>query len=372
MNDMKEIRFALPLGSLNSLKPGRACTKDYLDAAGLYTTGYEPDSREFIPTFTNVDYLHAVAIRPQRVPIELCASKMGSPSSGGDIGITGGDWAAEGAAAGNAIKRLCSLGYGKVSIYVGVRDDLKVDSVTDAIRFFKENNKQLLVATEYIHRTAEMLMSDPAYTSFYGERPPEIEIGGRIINKEDDPNPNVRVTYSEGTTELNIPSGFAQMIVENAGSGRTAHDNKIKRVGDLGRSCAGIYVGPHITIPEKNENDIWWDRIDYVTGKLMGAALSKLFNYYIFNFPVEKMDEMNEFLTDEKLFTVKPIYKGNNKGGNGIIETSILVPKDKDFVVVAGLKKMGGQAVVTISPDSLFDLPWDRKNLDEMLDERSI
>ncbi len=351
-----KLRFGVPYGSLNH--PQRWKTVDYLQRAGLYIEGYEPGERTFYPLFTGDagKILEAVAIRPQRVPQELWAQEEGNGSRGADMAITGSDMADEGTAAGYPIEAIGALGYGKVRLYVATLES-SVRTVSDLVRKFARGRRQLICASEYTHMTKKLLLGDPEYRKRWGETEPTMIRDKKVTNARKKPNPMVRVIYSEGTTELNLPSGFAHMIVDNAQSSRTAKANRLKILQELGTSYARLYVGPHLT-PE----DSRWDTVLYVRDRLRGAALARKFKYYTFNFSRGDRRKVQKFLEKHGLYTVKPVIKTDN----GVCETSILVPVDKDFMVVEGLKRQNVEALTEIEIKSLIP-PFRKPGKDEDL-----
>lgn len=346
MHKEKILRFGLPTGSLNDLR--RWNTKEFLDSAGFYTKGYDPSSRNYYPTFTNYwekghVQLEAVAVRPQNVPFELHRTDP----NGLDIAITGRDWALEGASSGYPIVEFCSLGYGYVGLVATVHKDLDIDSISDLIRLKKQKSEVLRCYSEYIDLAKKTFCDEEAYREIYGDSEPQLIVKGRIISGK---NPLVQVIDSQGTSELNVPSGFGDMIVENTQTGITLLENKYKVLKELGKSCACLYAGPHIT---RDMKDGWkYEEAIFIKEMLESATLAKNYDYYVFDVPIKKEEKVREYIAQEGLFAREPIWLR----GSEYSECKILVPKEMGLKVVKDLKRRGAEAIVTLKPERLVGM----------------
>ena len=337
----------------------------FLAEAGLpLSTAYSSGSRDYRVRLLAEgirDDVEAVALRPEVAPEELWAMERNTGSGGLDIAITGSDIAAEADKAGYPVKKLGALGIGNVDIVMAVRKDAGVSSLGELLRKRRDLKQPTIAATEYYkYLAAETIASDPVYKELYPRAKPQIMVGGKVIAGD---NPMVVVKYSEGKTEIACVSGFAHLMVENVQSGDTLRLNDYVLLGKLGESWYRLYAGPHITksgTPEK------WEKAILVRDLLRGRALGQRYTYAAFDFPLEKKDDITDYMEIEGLYTVKPFIATQN----GNCETKILVPRRKIAAVIEGLKEHGSKAIMTLSPEILAGLDMNDEEQDKLVETK--
>jgi ATP phosphoribosyltransferase len=226
----KEINLALPDGHQ------QGPVAQFLQQAGLALQGYfeEPVSRR--PS-ADLDWLGMKVIRPQDMPLQVGNGNF-------DLAITGEDWLQEHICRfpSSPVKKLFALGFGTVSIVAAVSQDMPADSVDD-LRLLVQSGRLTppKVASEYIN-IADRYLCD-----------------NRI-------NP-YRLIPTWGASEAFLPED-ADMLIDNAQTGRTLQQHRLKILDVLFRSSACLIANKSSLVSSKKK-----EKIKFLTQKLQ-AALS--------------------------------------------------------------------------------------------------
>ena len=185
-------------------------TEEFLTRAGLRVAGYDKSLRkrrlavEGLPVDVKV-------VRPQDMPLHVANGHF-------DVGITGQDWLAEHLShfPGSPVKKLCDLDYGNVRICAAVHNDLGVDTVAGLIQLAQKGllpRVQIRVASEYFG-LADKYCRENHF-------------------------PRYLIIPTRGSTEAFLPED-ADLIVENAQTGRTLVENNLKVIDVLFESTACV------------------------------------------------------------------------------------------------------------------------------------
>jgi ATP phosphoribosyltransferase len=312
---MNTIKLGLPKGSLNTKDRGN--TYELLVDSGYEIRGYEPGNEsDRNLKILNDPEIDVYLVRPQSAPVELNKGFL-------DIAIVGEDWVTEESIAnsGNNIFKIGDLKYGETRIVAAIPDDLSYESFDD---FFKKKRKEpILCFTEYINITKDYIVRNKTYISSYGTKSPVVQIRGLIEGE----NEMVQIINSDGVTEGYIAKG-ADIIVDNAQSGKTLKEYGLKEISEIMRSSAGLYGGPACEgWKKKKAKDIFQ--------QLYGAVIAKKYFDVKFNVMNNNVEPVRNYLITEKLCADEPtIIKGTKYS-----QVNILILKEKFPLVLSNLKK---------------------------------
>lgn len=312
---MKIIKLGLPKGSLNSKDRGN--THQLLIDAGYEIRGYEPgDESDKKLKILNDPEIDVYLVRPQSAPVELNKGFL-------DIAIVGDDWVTEESLANssNYIFKIGDLKYGKTRIVAAIPNNLSFESFGD---FFNQKRKKpILCFTEYINITKDYIVKNEAYISNYGTKSPVVQIRGLIEGE----NESVQIINSDGVTEGYIAKG-ADIIVDNAQSGKTLKEYGLKEIEEITNSSAGLYGGPTCKGWKKK-------KAEDVFQQLYGAVIARNYFDVKFNVTNNNIKRIRKYLISEKLCADEPtIIKGKKYS-----QVNILILKEKFPLVLSALKK---------------------------------
>ena len=312
---MNTIKLGLPKGSLNNKYRGN--THQLLIDAGYEIRGYEPEEESDKKLkIVNDPEIDVYLVRPQSAPVELNKGFL-------DISIVGDDWVTEESIANSStnISKIGDLEYGKTRIVAAIPDNLPFESFKDF--FNKKRDKPILCFTEYINITKDYIMKNEAYISNYGGKTPIVQIRGLIEGE----NESVQIINSDGVTEGYIAKG-ADIIVDNAQSGKTLIEYGLKEIEEITHSSAGLYGGPACKgWKKKKAEDIFQ--------QLYGAVIARKYFDVKFNTSNKNVEALRNYLISEKLCADEPtIIKGEKYS-----QVNILILKEKFPLVLSTLKK---------------------------------
>jgi len=312
---MNTIRLGLPKGSLNTRDRGN--TYKLLVDSGYEISGYEPgDESDKNLKILNDPEVDVYLIRPQSAPVELNKGFL-------DIAIVGDDWVTEESIAnsGNNIFKIGDLEYGKTRIVAAIPNEVPCGSFDDF--FNMERKDPILCFTEYINITKDYIVRNQAYISNYGTKKPIVQIRG-IVEGE---NEMVQIISSDGVTEGYIAKG-ADIIVDNAQSGKTLKEYGLKEIAEIMKSSAGFYAGPSCDEWKKK-------KAEDIFQQLYGAVTARRYFDVKFNVTNNNVEMVRNYLISEKLCSDEPtIIKGEKYS-----QVNILILKDKFPLVLSNLKK---------------------------------
>ena len=290
----EKIILGLPKGSLNNVKRGN--THQLFVDAGYEVKGYEPGDESYEIEILNDDNIVAFLTRPQSTPVELNRGMV-------DIAIVGEDWVKEESVLrDNDITKIGDLDYGKTRLIVAVPNDSPYNSLSDFFKANKDRKTPILCFTEYPNLTRKHIMENEVYQEIYGDAVPFVQVRGLT----DGDNEMVQVINSDGATEVYIAKG-ADLIVDNTQTGSSLKKAGLKEIETIIHSSAGLYAGVNCT-GEKLE------KAKMIYEQLLGAVTAKKYFDVKFNISNNKIDDVSNYLIDNKLVTGTEIEKMKNKG----------------------------------------------------------
>src|SRR3989344_123062 len=254
-----EIRLGLPKGSLNT--PGRGDTMQVLTDAGYDVRGYESGKESPMKlSFVNDSEIRPFLRRPAGLPIELNRELL-------DIAITGGDWVEEERVNDGrySVRKIGDLEYGQTRLVIAVAEKSDYESLSDLFKALSGRGRKrpILCFTEYVNLAARAFMQNEAYRELFGDKPPFVQYRGLTRGR----NRCVQILGSDGATEASIAMG-ADVIVDNSQSGQSLIDNRLREIGQVMVSAAGLYAGPScIGWKERKAQEIFEQLRGAVVGK---------------------------------------------------------------------------------------------------------
>jgi ATP phosphoribosyltransferase len=312
---MNTIKLGLPKGSLNTKDRGN--TYELLVDAGYEIRGYEPGNEsDRNLKILNDPEIDVYLVRPQSAPVELNKGFL-------DIAIVGEDWVREEsiASSGNNIFKIGDLEYGKTRIVAAIPGNVPFESFDD---FFSQDRKEpILCFTEYINITKDYIVRNKAYISSYGTKSPVVQIRGLVEGE----NEMVQIINSDGVTEGYIAKG-ADIIVDNAQSGKTLREYGLKEIQEIMRSSAGLYGGPICNKWKKK-------KAEDIFQQLYGVVIARKYFDVKFNVTNNNVEPIRKYLITAKLCADEPtIIKGKKYS-----QVNILILKERFPLVLSCLKK---------------------------------
>jgi len=229
----KEINLALPDGHQ------QAPTVQFLKRAGLALQGYAGEMVNRRPS-ADLDWLGIKVIRPQDMPLQVANANF-------DLAITGEDWLREHLYCfpSSPVKKLFALGFGAVKIVAAVSQEMPVADI-DELRSLVQSSPDyigvhLKVASEYINIADGYL-------------------------RDNHVNP-YKLIPTWGASEAFLPED-ADMLIDNAQTGKTLEQHKLKIIDVLFRSSACLIANKDsLASSDKKE------KMDFLTQKLRAGLL---------------------------------------------------------------------------------------------------
>ena len=224
----KEINLALPDGHQ------QAPAAQFLKQAGLALQGYSEEEVSRRPS-ADLDWLGIKVIRPQDMPLQVANSNF-------DLAITGEDWLREHLYRfpSSPVKKLFALGFGTVKIVVAVSQEIPVNNI-DELRSLVQSDPDyigvpLKVASEYVNIADKYL-------------------------RDNHINP-YKLIPTWGASEAFLPED-ADMLIDNAQTGKTLEQQKLKIIDVLFQSSACLIANKdNLASSHKRE------KIKFLTQKL--------------------------------------------------------------------------------------------------------
>jgi ATP phosphoribosyltransferase len=221
----KEINLALPDGHQ------QAPTAQFLKRTRLALQGYSEEGLSRRPS-TDLGWLGVKVIRPQDMPLQVANGNF-------DLAITGEDWLLEHLYRfpTSPVKKMFHLGFGAVKIVAAVSQEMPVADI-DELRSLVQSSKfaPLKVASEYI------------------------DIADRYL-RDNHINP-YKLIPTWGASEAFLPED-ADMLIDNAQTGKTLKQHKLKTIDVLFRSSACLIANKSsLSSSDKKE------KIEFLTQKL--------------------------------------------------------------------------------------------------------
>jgi ATP phosphoribosyltransferase len=203
----KEIKLALPDGHQ------QAAAAQFLRRAGLTLQGYCQETVSRRPS-ADLDWLGIKVIRPQDMPLQVANGNF-------DLAITGEDWLREHISRFplSPVRKLFTLGSGTVRIVAAVSQEMPVANI-DQLRSLVQSGEfaSLRVASEYIN-IADKYLRDHCIHPY-------------------------KLIPTWGASEAFLPED-ADMLIDNAQTGKTLKQHKLKIIDVLFRSSACLIANKH-------------------------------------------------------------------------------------------------------------------------------
>lgn len=321
------IRLGLPKGSLNT--PDRGDTRQVFIDAGYDIRGYESGKESQAKlAIANDQEIKPFITRPQRSPMDLNRRIL-------DIAITGDDWVEEDRVNGDQrydIRKIGDLDYGQTTLVVAVAEANDYKSLSDLFADLRKRTEEnpILCYTEYVNLTAGAISQNEAYREFFGETPPFVQSRGMTRPG----NMRVQVLGSEGATEVSITMG-ADVIVDTSQSGQSLIDNRLRKIGEIMVSSAGLYAGPScVGWKEGKAREIF--------EQLYGAVIGKKYFDVKFNIPLLEVGKVRKYLIEEGLCADEPTITSME----AFAAVNILIPRKRFPATLQGLRGLGASAIV--------------------------
>jgi ATP phosphoribosyltransferase len=221
----KEINLALPDGHQ------QAPAAQFLRRAGLALDGYSEEVASRRPSI-DLDWLGIKVIRPQDMPLQVANSNF-------DLAITGEDWLREHLCRfpSSPVKKLFGLGFGTVKIVAAVGQEMPATDI-DELRSLVQSGRlaPIKVASEYIN------------------------VADRYL-RENRINP-YKLIPTWGASEAFLPED-ADMLIDNAQTGRTLRQHKLKILDVLFQSSACL-IANKISLASSDKKE----KVKFLTQKL--------------------------------------------------------------------------------------------------------
>lgn len=256
-----------------------------------------------------------------------------------DIAITGEDCIQEelGGGGPNGIFKIGDLGYGQTRLVIAVSDTVPYTSLSGVLESLRSRRDPLtdreipiLCFTEYVNLTRQKIMQDPTYQETWGNSTPFIQIRGLVQGE----NRDVQVLFSDGVTEGFIEKG-ADVIADSTQSGATLGEYRLREIGQIMESSAGLYAGPSCTG--------WKQRkAQEIFEQLQGAVVGTRFFDVKFNVPMSRVTVLREYLIAAGLCADEPtITRGEQYG-----QANILIPRETFPSIIQELKDHFGVSAI--------------------------
>lgn len=318
---MPKLRFVIPKGSLQEE------TQRLLQQAGYIIKAAERSYRPWI----NDPEISLKLLRPQEIPTLI-------QEGAHELGIAGMDWVDETSA---DVQLVSKLEYGKVSIVLAVPNSWeKVQSLSDLIKWFKEEGKIIRIATEYINITSRYVMQNDEYKKCYGNKTPEVITPWYRYGE----NPSVKIILSFGATEAKPPED-ADAIVDNTETGTTIKSNELKIIEVLQESQA-VLIANKKALKEKWKEE----KIRDVMTLLLGAVDARKKLHIFMNVKEENIEQILEQLPALKRPTISPLA-----GAEGWFALNTVIAKEDLLRLIPILRNLA-QGLVVYEPKGVLPL----------------
>ena len=229
----KEVNLALPDGHQ------QAPAAQFLKRAGLVFQGYSEEASSRRPS-AELDWLGIKVIRPQDMPLQVANSNF-------DLAITGEDWLLEHLYRfpSSPVKKLFALDFGTVKIVAAVSQEMPVADI-DELRSLVQRSPDyigapLKVASEYIN-VADKYLRDNHINPY-------------------------KLIPTWGASEAFLPED-ADMLIDNAQTGKTLKQHKLKIIDVLFRSSACLIANKDSLASSSKK-----EKMGFLTQKLRAGLL---------------------------------------------------------------------------------------------------
>jgi ATP phosphoribosyltransferase len=228
---------------MNSNGTNRDNTYNLLRNAGYYTIEYIPGKELPRPVLSDSG-IRAYLIRPQALVMELRSNRLIL-----DAGIGSADWMRECGTQG--ITKVGNLFYAKGQVVSIVKKESSVENLDDLLK-----QGPILCASEYVNITRDYIMQNKTYKDKFGSKKPTIVFRGEEYGE----NPEVKILYSDGKTELYITKG-ADMVVDFKKTGKTLETLNLRKLDKIMNSQAALYMREDCSDWKKNKIEEFYQNL---------------------------------------------------------------------------------------------------------------
>ncbi len=317
---MSKVKFAIPKGHLAD------ATLRTLDRSGYVISGGE---RTYRPAM-NDPMIELKILRPQEIPIFVSEGLQ-------DVGITGLDWLRESRA---DVDLLLDLEYSRVKLIAAVpKSWVRINSISDLLNQFHQEDRILRVSTEYLNLSAEYLMNDPSYTNLYGNMEPLVITPWWRKGE----NKKVAIYLSFGATEAKPPEN-ADTIIEVIETGTSLEQNDLKIVEILMESTA-ILIANKKSLKDADKKEKIFDILTLLRGVVDGRKKLHIF----VNVHKDNLEELLNSLPALKRPTIASLADKDWYSINTVIE------KDHFLQILPALRRLA-QGLVVYEPRQVLPL----------------
>ena len=285
--------IGMPAGSLANASRGGNLIQ-LLNNAGFETRGYEDGG----PTdFKTINYLFGWDGRPQEFGSQLGIQEL-------DVAIAGADWIKERVLelkleynTDIEIEEVLSLNRGGVRI-VGIAPGNSPDDVNEFFKRLCESQSLVRVVAEmpylalnWVQEKLKAIEKFEEFSNFSVQKyktPPKIDKGLIIYE-------------TWGKTEAKVKNGGADIGIEITQSGSAIRNYGLKIIDEIMVSQTGIYINPVLKSDPKKSGLLKMFLLN-----LYGSVNAEHKVMILFNVPNESIDEMQEYLKENRLFADEP------------------------------------------------------------------
>ncbi len=335
----EQLIIGLPAGSLANPNRGGNLIQ-LLDKAGFKARGYESGGPS---TFTINKYMFGWDGRPQEFGSQLSVGEL-------DVAIAGDDWIQERILELKLeyntevnLEKVLSLNRGGVRL-VGIINDSAFSNTEDFLTDLCSKKKIITVVTEmpylalnWIQNILRKIGKFEDYQQFSVQKyktPSRIETG-------------ILIYEAWGKTESKIKNGGADIGLEITQSGSAIRNYGLKIIETVIESETGIYINPEL---KKNKQK--FELLKMFLLNLYGVVNAENKVMILFNVPHEKVEETEQYLSDNELFADEPTKNVGKLFTEFSIQVDIASKTQSLARIRYELAKRGAANIDTIPIDS--------------------
>jgi ATP phosphoribosyltransferase len=330
------LKIGMPSGSLADPKRGGNLIT-LLENSGFKTSGYESGGPS---KFSTMNYLFGWDGRPQEFGSQLGISEL-------DVAIAGSDWIKERILEFKMeynttiqLENVLPLNRGNVRIVGIIKNEFEAQTAEEYLKKICVGKDIIMLVAELPYLALDWLQSKlknaglsenyPDYSVQKYKSPPKIKKG-------------IVIYETWGKTEAKVKNDGADIGLEITQSGSALKNYGLKIIDTVMESETGIWINPEL---KKNKEKK--ELLDMFLLNLSGTVNAENKVMVIFNIANTKINEVEKYLSDNKLFADEPTMNT----GKAFSEFSIQVGKDDKKLPLARIRyelaKLGAMNIDTI------------------------
>lgn len=293
---MSKIKFAIPKGHLGDK------TFQLLKEAGYAVAN---NHRTYRPRINDPE-IELKILRPQEIPVFVSEGLH-------DIGIAGIDWVKE---TGSDATMLLNLDYAKINLVLAVpKTWTTINSLSDLLRTFKEENRKLRISTEYLNIATNFLKENVFFKENFGNLSPSV-VTPWWRKASDLP---IDILLSFGATEAKPPED-ADAIIEVVETGISLERNNLKVIETVCDSSA-------VLIANKNslKDPVRQEKICDILTLLRGVIDGRKKLHIFLNVSEENLPKIRQKLPGLKSPTISNLSDDGWYSINTVIDRFIFI-----------------------------------------------